>query len=96
MKQVQLLFSSQVTLEDTRSMQLDYCLTESISEEDKMTPFYGIKISKYLEGTVENEEVAGVSTSRDSVETILKKLFQFEVTPISMIEVVDELVTMCL
>jgi hypothetical protein len=75
-------------------MQLDYCLTESVSEEDKMTPFYGIKISKYLEDTVETDEVDGVSTSRDSVETILKKLFQFEVTPISMVEVVDELVTM--
>ncbi len=94
MKQVQLLFSNRITLEDTRSMQLDYCLMESVSEEDKMTPFYGIKISKYLEDTVETDEVAGVSTSRECVVTILKKLFQFEVTPISMVEVVDELVTM--
>ena len=94
MKQVQLLFSNRVTLEDSRSMQLDYCLTESVSAEDKMTPFYGIMISKYLGDTVETDEVRGISTSRDSVEKILKKLFEFEVTPISMIEVVDELVTM--
>ena len=93
MKQVQLLFCNRVMLEDTRSMQLDYCLTERVSEEDKMTPLYGIKISKYLEDTVETDEVAGISTSRDSVVRILKKLFQFEVTPISMVEIVDELIT---
>lgn len=93
MKQVQLLFSNRVTLEDTRSMQLDYCLLENVSEENKMAPFYGIKISKYLGDTVETDEVAGISTSRDSVESILRKLYQFEVTPISMVEIVDELVT---
>ncbi len=93
MKQVQLLFSNRVTLEDMRSMQLDYCLTESVLAEDKMTPFYGIKVSKYLGDVVETDEVAGISTSRDIVEKILRKLFQFEVTPISMVEVVDELVT---
>ncbi len=93
MKQVQLLYSNRVMLEDTRSMQLDYCLMESISEEDQGTPYYGIKISKYLGDTVEMDEVEGVSTSRDSVVTILKKLFQFEVTPISMVEIVDELIT---
>ncbi len=93
MKQVQLLFCNRVTLEDTRSMQLDYCLTESISEEDKETPLYGIRISRYLGDSVESDEVAAISTSRDSVVRILKKLFQFEVTPISMVEIVDELVT---
>ena len=93
MKQVQLLYSNQVMLEDARSMQLDYCLMESISEEDQGTPYYGIKISKYLGDTVEMDEVEGISTSRESVLTILKKLFQFEVTPISMVEIVDELVT---
>jgi hypothetical protein len=66
---------------------------ESISEEDQGTPYYGIKISKYLGDTVETDEVKGVSTSRDSVVSLLKKLFQFEVTPISMVEIVDELVT---
>jgi hypothetical protein len=93
MKQVQLLFSNRVTLEDSRSMQLDYCLLENVSDEDKLTPYYGVRISKYLGGTVETDEVAGISTSRESVESILQKLFQFEVTPISMAEIVDELVT---
>ena len=93
MKQVQLLFSSKVLLEDARSMQLDYCLMESFSEADQGTPYYGVKISKYLGDTVEADEVPGISSSRDSVVSILEKLHRFEVTPISMIEIVDELVT---
>ncbi len=93
MKQEQLLFSNRVMLEDTRSMQLDYCLIENVSREDQGTPFYGIKIMKHLGDTMEMEEVEGISASRENVMTILKKLFQFEVTPISMIEIVDELVT---
>ncbi|MDF2487006.1 MAG: hypothetical protein K0R46_3174 [Herbinix sp.] len=93
MKQVQLLFSNRIMLEDTKSMQLDYSLMESVSEEDHLTPYYGIKISKFLGETVEMDEVAGISTSKESVVFILKKLFQFEVTPISMVEIVDELVT---
>lgn len=93
MKQVQLLFSNQVSLDEERSMQLDYCLMESFSEADHATPYYGVKISKYLGDTVEMDEVAGISSSRDSVVSILEKLYRFEVTPISMIEIVDELVT---
>jgi hypothetical protein len=95
MNQVQLIRSNKVVLEDTRSMQLDYCLLESVSEEDNTAaPYYGIKISKYLGDLVEMDEVAGVSTSRESVLSILDKLYQYEVTPISMIEIVDELVTL--
>lgn len=94
MKQVQLLYSNRVTLEDARSMQLDYCLLENLSDEDKGTPYYGIRVSKYLGNTVETDEVEGVSTSKECVVTILRKLFQFEVTPISIAEAVDELVTM--
>lgn len=93
MKQVQLLFSNRVILEDTKSMQLDYSIMESVSEEDHVTPYYGVKISKFLGETVEVDEVAGISTSRESVVMVLKKLFQFEVTPISMVEIVDELMT---
>ncbi len=93
MKQEQQLFSNRVMLEDTRSMQLDYCLIENVSTEDQGTPYYGIKIRKHLGDAVEMEEVEGISASRENVITILKKLFQFEVTPISMVEIVDELVT---
>ncbi len=93
MKQVQLLFSNNVLLEDARSMQLDYSLTEITSESDQKTPYYGAKITKYLEGSVETEEISGISASKETVISMIKKLYLHEVTPISMVEIVDELVT---
>ncbi|HWT26454.1 MAG TPA: DUF6514 family protein [Mobilitalea sp.] len=93
MKKVQLLFSNEVLLEDERKMKLDYNLTEKYAETDQTVPFYGVQITKHLGDTIETEEVAGISYSRDTVVSMLKKLFQFEVTPISMIEILDEIVT---
>lgn len=95
MYQVQLICSNKLMLEDASCMQLDYCLMESVSEEDhEKSPYYGIKISKYYGDTVESDEIAGISSSRDNVVSILKKLHQYEVTPISMVEIVDELITL--
>ncbi|MGF7145245.1 hypothetical protein HNQ56_003686 [Anaerotaenia torta] len=91
MKQVQLIFSKKVLLENEQSMQLDYCLMESISEDEHATPYYGVQISKYLGDTVEKDEIAGLSSSREEAVAILEKLYQFDVTPISMVEIVDEL-----
>ena len=88
-----LLFSNEVLLEDARVMKLDYCLTENFTDTEQSTPYYGAKITKHLENEMEVEEILGISDSRDSVVSIIKKLCQFEVTPISMIEIVDELVT---
>lgn len=93
MKQMELLFSSEVTLEDSRRMKLDYSLMEIESEEDQATPYYGIHISKYLGDTVEADEIQGISYSKDKVVSMIRKLFQYEVTPISMVEIVDEMVT---
>jgi hypothetical protein len=93
MKQLELLFSSEVVLEDERIMKLDYCLTERYLEENSKTPYYGVRVAKHLEDMTEVEEVAGISESRDFVKSILKKLCLFEVTPISTVEIVDELVT---
>ena len=95
MYQVQLIYSNKLMLEDTSCMQLDYCLVESASEEDhEKSPYYGIKISKYYGDTVESDEIAGISASRENVVSILKKLHRYEVTPISMVEIIDELVSL--
>lgn len=93
MKQVQLIFSNNVILEDARSMKLDYSLTEKVSETNDKTPYYGVMITRYLDNTIETDEVTGLSTSRESAMSIIKKLYQFEVTPISIAEIVDELIT---
>lgn len=94
MKGKELLFSNEVQLEDLRMMRLEYCLTESHSEEDASKPYYGIHIVKYLEGITEADEVRGVSNCKETVINMVRKLFQYEVTPISMIEIIDELVTL--
>lgn len=94
MKQSQLLFSNEVTLEDERVMKLDYTLTERLSVAEKNTPYYGVQVTKYLDSTTESDEIAGISTSKEDVISIIKKLFQFQVTPISMVEIVDELITL--
>lgn len=93
MKQLQLLFSNEVLLEDARVMKLDYSLMEKNSEENQKTPYYGVKITKYLDNSIESDEISGISSSKDSMVSIIKKLCQYEVTPISMVEIVDELVT---
>lgn len=93
MKQKQLLFSNEVTLEDDRVMKLDYSLTEKRLENDQKLPFYGIQITKFLDSITESDEIGGISTSKEDVIAILERLYQYEVTPISMVEIVDELVT---
>lgn len=89
----ELLFSNEVVLEDERVMKLDYSLTEKLPDSDQMAPYYGVEVTKKLDNVIETDEVTGLSNSRDAVVGMIKKLFQFEVTPISMIEILDELVT---
>ena len=93
MRQLHLLFSNEVQLEDERKMLLNYSLTEKLEETNQSDPFYGIQISKKLDDSVEIEEVSGISYSKEAVISLIKKLFQYEVTPISMIEILDDLVT---
>lgn len=87
-----LLFSNEVMLEDERIMKLDYSLTEKVSETNQ-APYYGVRITKFLDELVESDEISGISESRENVVSMIKKLCQFQVTPVSMAEIVDELVT---
>lgn len=93
MKQKQLLFSNELMLEDDRCMKLNYSLLVTNEEGGSGQPYYGISITRYLDNAVESDEVGGISYSREAVISIIKKLYRNEVTPISMIEIIDELVT---
>lgn len=93
MKEVKLLFSNEVRLEDDRIMKLDYSLTENRMETDENVPYYGVRITKHLDDLTESDEVCGISTSKDTVVSILKKLCRYEVTPISMVNILDDMVT---
>ncbi len=91
MEQMQLLFTSKVKLSEERVMKLDYSLIERNSELNQA--YYGIRVTKFLDDSTESDEIPGISASRENAVSILEKLFQYEVTPISMVEIVDELVT---
>lgn len=93
MKKMNLLFSNEVALDDNRMMRLEYNLIEN-RKSDSDKPYYGIQIIKSLDGSLEIEEIMGISYSRDKVEAIARILFQHVVTPISMLEIVDDLITL--
>jgi hypothetical protein len=91
MEQMQLFFTNKVKLDEVRVMKLDYSLIERKSELNQ--PYFGVRVTKMLEDSIESDEIPGISASREGAIAILEKLFQYEVTPISMVEIVDELVT---
>lgn len=93
MEAYQVLFSNEVVLEDERVMRLDYSLTQKLSQTENSFPYYGARITKYLDKRTETEEICGISESMDNVISLIKKLCHFQVTPISMVEIVDDLIT---
>ncbi|HEY8499730.1 MAG TPA: DUF6514 family protein [Clostridia bacterium] len=93
MRKLELLFRNEVTLEDDRKMRLEYKLMESRSTDDGK-PYYGIQIVKYLDNDMEMDEEAGISYSRDKVIAIAKTLYKHAVTPITMAEVVDDIISL--
>lgn len=93
MKQLQVLFSNEVALEDDRKMRLDYCLTENYMQSEVEEPYYGIRITKYLDDLEESEEVFGISCSKETVLSMIKKIYINVVTPIHLVDIVDDLVT---
>lgn len=93
MKNKNLLFSNEVTLDDNRMMRLEYNLTENKSADTEGF-YYGIQIVRYLDGNTEVGEIRGISYARDKVEEIARILFKHTVTPISMAEIVDDLITL--
>lgn len=92
MKKLQLLFSNEIILENTDKMKLDYNLTEKTSE-DCDGSVYGIQITKYHKENIETEEINNISYSKDVVVSIVHKLYHYEVTPISMVDIVDDLLS---
>lgn len=94
MKEAKVLFSKEILLENDCVMKLDYSLVENHPENRLQCSFYGVRITKYLNGQIEEDEVEGLSISKDRVVRILDKLCRYEVTPISLVDVLDDLQTL--
>lgn len=93
MKQIFLEGKKSVELEDKSVMELEYYLIENQKNEELDKALYGVKIAKRIGDYTESEEVDAISYSKEFVKQILDKLMENEVTPISMIEIIDDLVT---
>lgn len=93
MKVFNLMGEEKVLLENEKEMKLKYYLIESSTGTNGVT-LYGIKVEKIVDEEKETEEINGVSYSKEFVTQIISTLIQYTVTPISLIEIVDEYVTL--
>lgn len=93
MKKLYLEGTKTLILEDKKEIKLDYYLVEEFQDRGKEISLYGIKIVKHLENCLETEYTEPISYSKDIVKEIVHKLWNNGVTIITMLEVVDDLVS---
>lgn len=78
--------------EDQRSFKLNYFLTQKqVVEEDRV--IYGVAVTKEGGGVLEEEVVDNLSYQQEDVESMLLLLANNLVTPLCMVEILDDLVT---
>lgn len=74
-------------------IKLEYYLTASKWNPEEKETLYGIKIVKYQFENREVEALKGISYSKKFVEQMISCLMDHTVTPICMLEVVDDYIT---
>lgn len=96
MKQLYLVGNRELLDEECRQMNLGYYLIEEERDEKANTSLYGIQITKQTvkRGSVrtEKESTPALSYSRSFVEKMIFRLMEGSVTPIALLEVVDDMV----
>ncbi|TCT14306.1 hypothetical protein EDC18_106104 [Natranaerovirga pectinivora] len=90
--------SKKIALEKDKKLEIEYYITENnqyIAEQ--LINVYGIKIINkiYDKGNIyyEVESVKKISYSKDLIQRLLSKLINHLVTPVCMIEIIDELIS---
>lgn len=96
MKELRLQKEQVLQLENNKGVKLEYYLTIEDSADEEWGSIYGIQVIKKDGDFVEEEATGGITYSKELALEILNKLFLFQVTPISVIEIVDELLTQVL
>ena len=81
----------QLITEDGHIFKLNYFLTQKQSEDVEKS-IYGVAVTKEASGVFEEEVVDNLSYSQEDVEDILSKLSSNLVTPICLVEILDEMV----
>lgn len=97
MKNMYLIGTREIEDSLKHSMKLEYYLIEDFGKQDKEVPVYGICIKKlFVENGKELEEqetTEGLSYSKEIVMQMIDKLISNSVTPVSMVEIVDNLIS---
>jgi hypothetical protein len=84
-----------MVLENNTELKLDYYLVEDQKDHEQDIMLYGIKIVQHMENNSESEYTEPISYSKDVVKEMVHKLWYFDVTLTSMLEIVDDLVSDC-
>ena len=82
----------QLLTEDGHSFKLNYFLTQK-QYEDGEQPIFGVAVTKEASGIFEEEVVDDLSYLQQEAEDILAILVDNLVTPLCLVEIIDELVT---
>jgi hypothetical protein len=93
MKKLYLEGTKTLMLDNDKEVKLEYYLVEDCKDFGQQVLLYGIKIVKHLENYLETEYTDPISYSRDFVKEVVHKLCSNEVTIVSMLEVVDDLIS---
>ena len=93
MNKVVLVESTKAKTEDGLELILAYYITEEICKMTKRY-MYGIKVVCDKNGILESDSTGSISYSREDVIKMCRILVNQQVTPISLVEIVDELITL--
>lgn len=76
----------------TDTMRLQYYVTQRVQEDGQAV--YGIEVDKLYGNDRESEEANYLSHSGKLVESLAMLLFQNKVTPMCMLQIIDERMTL--
>lgn len=88
--------TKKILLEDNKELIFDYYLVEEFRTCQKNEKLYGIKIFQHMDDHLLVEYSEPISDSKEVVRDMIHKLWKNEVTLVTMLEIVDDLVTSAL
>lgn len=92
MRVLSFMGKKRIELESGNWMELEYYLSEEDELETNET-HYGMSVVEMKDELTITESIRAVSQSKEVVADMLKDLITHTVTPISLVEIVDEMVT---
>lgn len=95
MERLYLEGTKKIVMEDNSELIFDYYLVEECRSYNDNEKLYGIKIFQHMEDHLLVEYTEPVSYSKETVKSMIQKLWENEVTLVTMLEIVDDLVSEC-